>query len=265
MSDDDKQRLRHGRAALPRRLPSRRGVGEHAPRDDRRRARLPHPRPRAARAGLALAPTARSRPARESRADEDDEGADQTLPKLERDERVDTREVAAAEKETKPPRRFSDASLLGAMEAAGKELDDEELREQMKDSGIGTPATRAAIIERLIDVGYIERDGRALVCTEKGLNVIRLLDEPPADLARPDRRLGAPADRRSSRATSRASASWATSPSSPSRPSPSSTPSSRTSASRGPTSAPAPSAATTSSRTARATRAGRARTRAAAS
>jgi DNA topoisomerase-3 len=112
----------------------------------------------------------------ESRSDDDDEGADQTLPKLERNERVDTREVAAAEKETKPPRRYSDASLLGAMEAAGKELDDDELREQMKDSGIGTPATRAAIIERLIDVGYIERDGRSLVCTEKGLNVIRLLD-----------------------------------------------------------------------------------------
>ena len=65
------------------------------------------------------------------------------------------------------------------MEAAGKELDDEELREQMKDSGIGTPATRAAIIERLIDVGYIERDARSLVCTEKGLNVIRLLDGHP--------------------------------------------------------------------------------------
>jgi len=112
----------------------------------------------------------------ELRSDEDDEGADQALPKLERDERVDTREVAAAEKETKPPRRFSDASLLGAMEGAGKELDDEALREQMKDSGIGTPATRAAIIERLIDVGYIERDARSLVCTEKGLNVIRLLD-----------------------------------------------------------------------------------------
>jgi DNA topoisomerase-3 len=62
------------------------------------------------------------------------------------------------------------------METAGKLVDDDELREAMKDSGIGTPATRAAIIERLIDVGYIERDGRALVCTEKGLNVIRLLD-----------------------------------------------------------------------------------------
>ncbi len=115
----------------------------------------------------------------EARSDDDDEGADQTLPKLERNESVDTRKVAAAAKETKPPRRYSDASLLGAMETAGKLVDDDELREQMKDSGIGTPATRAAIIERLIDVGYIERDGRALVCTEKGLNVIRLLDGHP--------------------------------------------------------------------------------------
>lgn len=65
---------------------------------------------------------------------------------------------------------------LGAMETAGQLVDDEEAREAMKDSGIGTPATRAAIIERLIDVGYVERDGRALVVTEKGLNVIRLLD-----------------------------------------------------------------------------------------
>ncbi len=65
------------------------------------------------------------------------------------------------------------------METAGKLVDDEELREAMKDSGIGTPATRAAIIERLIDVGYIERDARSLVCTEKGLNVIRLLGGHP--------------------------------------------------------------------------------------
>jgi DNA topoisomerase-3 len=111
--------------------------------------------------------------------DDSDEGADQQLPKLERGETVTTLEVAAAEKETKPPRRYSDASLLAAMETAGKLVDDEELREAMKDSGIGTPATRAAIIERLIDVGYIERDGRALVCTEKGLNVVRLLGEHP--------------------------------------------------------------------------------------
>ena len=85
--------------------------------------------------------------------------------------------IESARKETKPPRRYSDASLLGAMETAGKLVDDEELREAMKDSGIGTPATRAAIIERLIQVGYVERDGRSLVASEKGLNVIRLLNE----------------------------------------------------------------------------------------
>jgi DNA topoisomerase-3 len=107
---------------------------------------------------------------------EEDEGVDQQLPKLEDGETVDTKEIAAERKETKPPRRYSDASLLGAMETAGKLVDDEELREAMKESGIGTPATRAAIIERLITVGYVERDARALVATEKGLNVIRLLD-----------------------------------------------------------------------------------------
>jgi len=110
-------------------------------------------------------------------ASDDDEGRDQQLPKLALSEQVQTREVGAEEKETKPPRRYSDASLLGAMETAGKLVDDDELREAMKESGIGTPATRASIIERLIDVGYVERDARALVATEKGLNVIRLLGD----------------------------------------------------------------------------------------
>ena len=108
---------------------------------------------------------------------EDDEGREQQLPKLERGETVAVKEVSSEEKETQPPRRYSDGSLLRAMETAGKLVDEEELREAMKNSGIGTPATRAAIIERLIQVGYIERDGRALVVTEKGLNVIRLLGE----------------------------------------------------------------------------------------
>jgi DNA topoisomerase III len=115
---------------------------------------------------------------------DDDEGREQRLPKLEQGESGAVREVAAAEKETKPPRRFNDGTLLRAMEAAGKLVDDEELREAMKDSGIGTPATRAAIIERLLQVGYIERDARALVVSEKGLNVIRLLAQHP--LTSPD-------------------------------------------------------------------------------
>lgn len=112
----------------------------------------------------------------QSGKDDDDEGA-QTLPKLAKGETATAEHAEALEKETKPPRRYSDASLLGVMEAAGKLVDDDEMREAMKESGIGTPATRAAIIERLIDVGYVERDGRALVVTEKGTNVIRLLGD----------------------------------------------------------------------------------------
>jgi len=122
----------------------------------------------------------------EARAAEgdDDEPGDQELPRLLQGEPARVLEVESLAKETKPPRRYSDASLLGAMETAGKLVDDETIREAMKDSGIGTPATRAAIIERLIDVGYVERDGRALVATEKGLNVIRLLGAHP--LTSPD-------------------------------------------------------------------------------
>jgi DNA topoisomerase-3 len=108
---------------------------------------------------------------------DDDTGGDQLLPKLEQGESVQTDSVESLRKETQPPRRFTDASLLGAMETAGKDIEDVELREAMKDSGIGTPATRAAIIERLIAVGYIEREGRALVATEKGMQVIKLLGE----------------------------------------------------------------------------------------
>ncbi len=127
--------------------------------------------------------TADADEARAAEGDEDEPG-DQELPRLVQGEPSQVLEVESLAKETKPPRRYSDASLLGAMETAGKLVDDETLREAMKDSGIGTPATRAAIIERLIDVGYVERDGRALVATEKGLNVIRLLGEHP--LTSPD-------------------------------------------------------------------------------
>ena len=157
--------------------------------------RLPHARQGAAGARLARRLPRRGRGARgrARRPPTRTRATSDALPRLEQGEPSLTLEVESLAKETKPPRRYTDASLLGAMETAGKLVDDEELREAMKDSGIGTPATRAAIIERLIDVGYIERDGRALVATEKGLNVIRLLGEHAADLARPDRQLGAAA------------------------------------------------------------------------
>jgi DNA topoisomerase-3 len=115
----------------------------------------------------------------ESDRDDDDEGREQRLPRLQQGERAAVTEIGSEAKETKPPRRYSDGSLVRMMETAGKLVDDDELREAMKDSGIGTPATRAAIIERLLQVGYLERDGRALVVTDKGLNVIRLLGEHP--------------------------------------------------------------------------------------
>ncbi|HYM63772.1 MAG TPA: DNA topoisomerase 3 [Gaiellaceae bacterium] len=117
--------------------------------------------------------------ARSSEGSEDDSGGDQTLPVVQQGEDVDTRSVEALEKETQPPRRFTEASLLGAMETAGKDISDADLREAMKDSGIGTPATRASIIERLISVGYIDREGRALHATEKGIQVISLLGSHP--------------------------------------------------------------------------------------
>jgi DNA topoisomerase-3 len=107
---------------------------------------------------------------------EDDSGGDQLLPKLDQGETVQTLEVESIRKETQPPRRFTDASLLGAMETAGKEVEDAELREAMKDSGIGTPATRASIIELLVNREYVEREGRSLMATEKGIQVIRLLN-----------------------------------------------------------------------------------------
>jgi DNA topoisomerase-3 len=77
---------------------------------------------------------------------------------------------------TKPPARYSEATLLTAMESPGKFIEDEELRESMKGSGLGTPATRAEIIEKLLYNNYIERQGKELVPTSKGMQLIELVD-----------------------------------------------------------------------------------------
>ena len=92
------------------------------------------------------------------------------------------RDVVMQEKQTRPPKRFNDASLLTAMEMAGKSLDDRELSRAMKDCGLGTPATRAATIETLITREYIVRDGKSLEATEKG---IRLIDAVHPDVKSP--------------------------------------------------------------------------------
>ncbi|MFB9274002.1 type IA DNA topoisomerase [Cohnella cellulosilytica] len=79
------------------------------------------------------------------------------------------------EKETQPPKPYTEGTLLKAMESAGKQIEDEELRDAMKDSGLGTPATRAATIERLKQVGYIDMQGKRIVITPKGRMAVELI------------------------------------------------------------------------------------------
>ena len=86
-------------------------------------------------------------------------------------------EVEMLEKETNPPARYTESTLLSAMEGAGKLVEDDELREAMSERGLGTPATRAATIEGLIRQKYITRDGRELIATGKGVRLIDLLEE----------------------------------------------------------------------------------------
>ena len=99
------------------------------------------------------------------------------LPKLRPGEARTVEKISSKACKTKPPQPHNDASILKMMENAGRDIEDETLREQMKDSGLGTPATRAAIIERLIQVGYARRSGKNLVSTEKGRKLISVVPE----------------------------------------------------------------------------------------
>src|SRR5208282_6207358 len=97
------------------------------------------------------------------------------LAKVQPQEKVVTEEVRRAGSQTKPPARFNEATLLSAMEGAGKLVEDEELREAMSEKGLGTPATRAQIIEGLIWEKYVHRNGRELQPTAKAFSLITLL------------------------------------------------------------------------------------------
>ncbi len=110
-------------------------------------------------------------------ADPDVEDEKALLPALAEGETSAIGDVTVLAKETAPPRHFTENSLLQAMETAGKLIDDEELAEAMRDSGLGTPATRAQTIEDLITNRYIEREGRQLRATPKGLAVIKMLGD----------------------------------------------------------------------------------------
>src|SRR6267378_2152818 len=98
-----------------------------------------------------------------------------SLVPVQPNETVKTEKIEVEANVTKPPARYSEATLLGAMEGAGKLIDDEELREAMHDKGLGTPATRATIIEGLIWEKYVHRNGRELQPTAKAFSLITLL------------------------------------------------------------------------------------------
>ncbi|WP_044478733.1 type IA DNA topoisomerase [Paenibacillus antibioticophila] len=88
----------------------------------------------------------------------------------------------AKEKATQPPKAYTEGTLLKAMESAGKQLENEELREVMKEAGLGTPATRAATIERLKKVGYITMQGKRITVTQKGRTAIELIRHAGVEL-----------------------------------------------------------------------------------
>ncbi|WP_175837225.1 DNA topoisomerase III [Burkholderia anthina] len=105
----------------------------------------------------------------------DAEGADANLVPVQKDEKVKADEIAAVALVTKPPARYSEATLLSAMEGAGKLVEDDELREAMAAKGLGTPATRAAIIEGLLGEKYLVREGREMIPTAKAFQLMTLL------------------------------------------------------------------------------------------
>lgn len=93
------------------------------------------------------------------------------------------KEISVVTKKTSPPKSYTEATLLTAMETAGKQIEDERLKEEMKSIGLGTPATRAGIIEKLISVGYIKRNKKNLVPTQNGIQLIEIVHEK---LKKPD-------------------------------------------------------------------------------
>ncbi|MEA3208040.1 MAG: topoisomerase [Chthoniobacter sp.] len=100
---------------------------------------------------------------------------DKAIVAIRAGEPAQTEAIEVKESQTKPPARYTEATLLSAMEGAGKLIDDEELREAMAERGLGTPATRAQIIEGLLFEGYLVRQGRDLIVTAKGISLITLL------------------------------------------------------------------------------------------
>lgn len=116
--------------------------------------------------------------------DQDSEERDQVLPDIKKGQVLCIGSIKAVNRKTKPPARYTEATLLSAMENPGKFVGDRELREILDNvSGLGTPATRADIIEKLFDSFYMERNGKEIVPTSKGMQLINLV---PEDLKSPE-------------------------------------------------------------------------------
>jgi DNA topoisomerase-3 len=110
------------------------------------------------------------------RGDDEQEEVEITTPfAIDSDEQGLCVEAIVKEKATQPPKPFTEGTLLKAMETAGRQIEDEELRDAMKDCGLGTPATRAGTIERLKQVGYIAMQGKRITITPKGRSAIELI------------------------------------------------------------------------------------------
>jgi DNA topoisomerase-3 len=103
------------------------------------------------------------------------EDAQALPPGLEEGQRQEVADVETIEKKTRPPKRFTEATLLTAMETAGRTLDDKELSDAMKENGLGTPATRANIIEVLLKREFLKRSGKSLEATDKGIRLIEVV------------------------------------------------------------------------------------------
>jgi DNA topoisomerase-3 len=118
---------------------------------------------------------------KESQETREEAGENLNLPPLEKNERIWAKDVEVKTKATQPPPRFTEATLLTAMEGAGKLIEDEELREAMSERGLGTPATRAATIEGLLAEEYLHRNGRELQPTAKAFSLLFALENLGVD------------------------------------------------------------------------------------
>src|SRR5256884_350959 len=114
------------------------------------------------------------------------EKPEENLPSVTRGERVETVRIETKTEQTKPPARYNEGTILSAMESAGKLVEDEELRDAMKEKGLGTPATRASIIETLISAHYLTRHGKELQPTAKAIQTITLLKNAVPELTSPE-------------------------------------------------------------------------------